>query len=267
MRLLCCTTTQKALRYIVIPPLLIGKILSITGVSEPSGSSTNDLSAFSSSILWRGASLRYKHDDIYFDIVETPDAVVTKNRTIITSSVLGKIDVNCELSRAPDSPLSHQMTISRSWNIVAIPQQASPARPRLSLPLPLISSKCKCRSRCAHRSPSPTTVVRPSSQLLTTTNIPTSPLEGVVIELYLDSGMPDTGASDCGECTCSPRGARCAGPSPPPHNSRCHPFRLGTGPGSDAAGQLLGTFASGDAHPRTRRGSHSRCLRVHCLAC
>jgi len=72
------TTAPNALRDIVLPPSLISKILSVTGVSGPSGPTTNNLSAFSSPIPWRKAGLRYNHNDIYFDIVETLDAVVNK---------------------------------------------------------------------------------------------------------------------------------------------------------------------------------------------
>ncbi len=72
------TTAPNALRDIVLPPSIISKILSVTGVSGPSGPTTNNLSAFSSPIPWRKAGLRYNHNDIYFDIVETLDAVVNK---------------------------------------------------------------------------------------------------------------------------------------------------------------------------------------------
>ena len=114
------TTSPNALRDIVLPPSLITKILSVTGVSGLTGPTTNNMSAFSSPIPWRKAGVRYNHNEIYFDIVETLDAVVNKcvhkpahssqfplsylfpprNGTIVTSSVLGKIDVNCKLSGA-----------------------------------------------------------------------------------------------------------------------------------------------------------------------
>ncbi len=100
---------------VLLPPSLISEILSVTGVSGPSGPSTNNISAFSNPIPWRKAGLRYNHNVIYFDIVETLDAVVNKyaplpfppeqsvlsrpfrNGTIMNSA-LDKIDVNCMLS-------------------------------------------------------------------------------------------------------------------------------------------------------------------------
>ena len=72
------TTSPNALRDIVLPPSLITKILSVTGVSGLSGPTTNNLSAFSSPIPWRKAGVRYNNNEIYFDIVETLDAVVNK---------------------------------------------------------------------------------------------------------------------------------------------------------------------------------------------
>ncbi|KAH9967729.1 Mu homology domain-containing protein [Lactifluus volemus] len=95
------TTSPNALREIVIPPSLMTKILSVTGVSGLTGPTMNSMSAFSSPIPWRRAGVRYNNNEVYFDIVETLDAVVNKSGAIITSSVLGKIDVNSKLSGAP----------------------------------------------------------------------------------------------------------------------------------------------------------------------
>lgn len=72
------TTSPNALRDIVLPPSLITKILSVTGVSGVSGPTTNSLSAFSSPLPWRKTGVRYNNNEIYFDIVETLDAVVNK---------------------------------------------------------------------------------------------------------------------------------------------------------------------------------------------
>ena len=72
------TTAPNALRDIVLPPSLITKLLSVAGVAGHSGPTTSNLSAFSSPIPWRKAGLRYNNNEIYFDIVETLDAVVNK---------------------------------------------------------------------------------------------------------------------------------------------------------------------------------------------
>lgn len=72
------TTSPNALRVIVIPPSLMTKILSVTGVSGLTGPTMNSMSAFSSPIPWRRAGVRYNNNEVYFDIVETLDAVVNK---------------------------------------------------------------------------------------------------------------------------------------------------------------------------------------------
>jgi AP-3 complex subunit mu len=72
------TTSPNALRDIVLPPSLISKILTATGVSGLSRPTTDHLSAFSSPIPWRKAGVRYNNNEAYFDIVETLDAVVNK---------------------------------------------------------------------------------------------------------------------------------------------------------------------------------------------
>jgi len=72
------TTSPNALRDIVLSPSLINKLLSVTGVSGLSGPPTNNLGAFSSPISWRKAGLRYNHNEIFFDFIETLDAVVNK---------------------------------------------------------------------------------------------------------------------------------------------------------------------------------------------
>lgn len=72
------TTSPNALRDIVLHPSLITKILSVTGVSGLTGPTTNNMSAFSSPIPWRKAGVRYSNNEVYFDFVETLDAVVNK---------------------------------------------------------------------------------------------------------------------------------------------------------------------------------------------
>jgi AP-3 complex subunit mu len=72
------TTSPNALREIVLPPSLITTILSVTGVSGLTGPTTNSMSAFSSPIPWRRAGVRHNNNEIYFDIVETLDAVVNR---------------------------------------------------------------------------------------------------------------------------------------------------------------------------------------------
>lgn len=70
------TTERNALRDIVLPPSLLNKILSVTGVS---GLAKATATPFSSPIPWRKAGLRYNNNEIYFDVVEDLRAIVNKS--------------------------------------------------------------------------------------------------------------------------------------------------------------------------------------------
>ena len=70
--------SPNTLREIVLLLSLITKVLSVTGVSRLTGSTTNSMSAFASPVSWRRAGVRYNNDEIYFDIVETSYVVVNE---------------------------------------------------------------------------------------------------------------------------------------------------------------------------------------------
>ncbi|KAH9032159.1 Mu homology domain-containing protein [Lactarius pseudohatsudake] len=278
------TTAPNALRDIVLPPSLPPSAkYSVTGVTGPSGPSTNNLSAFSSPIPWRKAGLRYNHNDIYFDIVETLDAVVNKNGTIITSSVLGKVDVNCKLSGTPDPLLtltnSHTISEPSSHPCVRLnrfaqskalsfvppdgrftlmeyrfdPSASKPGAAPALTAAAAAQPKCKFRLHCAPHFPSPITAVRAFELSFTPR---AGALEDVAVELYLGSGA--TGAT----CSAASGGSEwmyvparrtlrwslassaSAIPGAP---------RSASGPGRSAT--LRGTFASGEAHPRPARAA------------
>ncbi|TBU22047.1 clathrin adaptor mu subunit [Dichomitus squalens] len=95
------TTSPNALRDIVLPPSLLHKVLSVAGVSGLA-SSTATSHPFASPIPWRKAGVRYNNNEIYFDVVETLEAIVNKNGTPAVSTVWGRVDSNCKLSGTPD---------------------------------------------------------------------------------------------------------------------------------------------------------------------
>ncbi|KAI0733448.1 clathrin adaptor mu subunit [Fomitopsis betulina] len=99
------TTSPNALRDIVLPPSLLNKVLSVAGVP---GLATPLVGPqpFASPIPWRKASVRYNNNEIYFDVVETLEAIVNKNGTPASSYVCGRVDANCKLSGTPDLSLS-----------------------------------------------------------------------------------------------------------------------------------------------------------------
>ncbi|KAF8313048.1 clathrin adaptor mu subunit [Clavulina sp. PMI_390] len=93
------TTEPNTLKDIVLPPSLMNKILSVAGVA---GLPTSTPAPFSSPIPWRKTGLRYNNNEIYFDIIETLDAVVSNSGKVITREVYGKIHSTSRLSGTPD---------------------------------------------------------------------------------------------------------------------------------------------------------------------
>jgi AP-3 complex subunit mu len=69
------TTSPNQLRDIVLPPSLLHKILSVTGVSGLSNAGHGNITPFSSPIPWRKAGLRYNNNEIYFDVTEVLKAI------------------------------------------------------------------------------------------------------------------------------------------------------------------------------------------------
>jgi len=70
------TTSPNQLRDIVLPPSLLQKILTVTGVTGLANTGHGNITPFSSPIPWRKAGLRYTNNEIYFDVTEELKAVV-----------------------------------------------------------------------------------------------------------------------------------------------------------------------------------------------
>jgi len=70
------TTSPNQLRDIVLPPSLLQKILTVTGVAGLGNAGHGNITPFSSPIPWRKAGLRYNNNEIYFDVTEELKAVV-----------------------------------------------------------------------------------------------------------------------------------------------------------------------------------------------
>jgi AP-3 complex subunit mu len=91
------TTEPNALKAMVRPPSLMSKLLSTTSaVSDelPSGTISN--------IPWRAANVHYSQNEIYMDIVEEVDAIVTASGAVVSRDVSGSIQCQSHLSGVPD---------------------------------------------------------------------------------------------------------------------------------------------------------------------
>ena len=92
------TTEPNALKAMIRPPTVMSKLLqtSSTIVSEelPSGTVSN--------MPWRAAGVQYNQNEIYMDIVEEVDAIVSSSGAMVSSDVSGSIQCQSHLSGIPD---------------------------------------------------------------------------------------------------------------------------------------------------------------------
>mmetsp|Transcript_21301 Transcript_21301/g.44769 ORF Transcript_21301/g.44769 Transcript_21301/m.44769 type:complete len:509 (-) Transcript_21301:255-1781(-) len=96
------TTEPNALTDLIRPPTVMAKIhQAMTGgssgiVSEalPTGTVSN--------MPWRKAGVQHNHNEIYIDIVEEIDAIVSGDGSLLTSDVMGSIQAQSNLSGVPD---------------------------------------------------------------------------------------------------------------------------------------------------------------------
>ncbi|KAN0140293.1 Mu homology domain containing protein, partial [Lactarius tabidus] len=233
----------------ISPPSLISKTFSVAGIAGHSGPTTRNLSAFCSPIPWLKAGLRYNYNlnVIYLDIVEMLDAVVNKNGTIILSSVLSRIDVNCKLSAGTPDPLlmltnSHTITDLTFHPCVQLDRFAQ------SKALPFLPPDERFTLMEYHFNPSASKPgTTPPLTAAATAQGPTfepaftprpDVLKDIGVELYLGSVASG--------CTCLREARALISRLFCFYDLRHFPFRVGTA-------TLRGTFASSDAHPRPTR--------------
>jgi len=92
------TTEPNALKAMIRPPNLMSKLLQSTtsAVSDelPSGTISN--------IPWRAANVYYSQNEIYMDIVEEVDAIITAAGAVVARDVSGSIQCQSHLSGVPD---------------------------------------------------------------------------------------------------------------------------------------------------------------------
>jgi AP-3 complex subunit mu len=91
------TTEPNALKLMIRPPTVMSKLLqNTTTVSEelPSGTITN--------MPWRAAGVYYAQNEMYMDIVEEIDAIVTQAGNVVSVDVSGSIQCQSHLSGIPD---------------------------------------------------------------------------------------------------------------------------------------------------------------------
>lgn len=99
------TTEPNQLKEMISPPSVANKVLTVLGGGS---SSVKDhlSSAAQSKLPWRRDNVKYVTNAIYFDIIESIDAIVSPDGTVTSSVIHGEIRCRCQLSGVPDLSLS-----------------------------------------------------------------------------------------------------------------------------------------------------------------
>ena len=98
------TTEINPLYEMIKPP---GNIVNtvISSLTNDSFLTGNLATSLSSKIPWRSPA-SYVQNEIYFDLFESVDAILSANNNIITAEVYGKLQCTCNLNDTPDLELS-----------------------------------------------------------------------------------------------------------------------------------------------------------------
>ena len=97
------TTEINPLHEMIKPPTLMNKMMkTLTEESHLSGCLPTSLAT---KIPWR-TEKTYVQNEIYFDLLETVDAILTANNTIVHAEVYGSMECLCNLSGIPDLEIS-----------------------------------------------------------------------------------------------------------------------------------------------------------------
>jgi len=103
------TTELNQLKDMILPPSLARRLFANVS-SDSSGFSaavSQDLPTHAvSKIPWRKADVKYVTNEIYFDVIESIDAILGPNQNILHANIFGEIACNCRLSGMPDLTLS-----------------------------------------------------------------------------------------------------------------------------------------------------------------
>ena len=115
------TTDTNQLQLIVQKPsiqsLLYNNILNkfnstadSAGLTTGANRITNNMSSISNSVTskipWRSNSIQYISNEIYFDIVESIDGMLSSSGELLYGTIYGELNVNCRLTGMPDLTLS-----------------------------------------------------------------------------------------------------------------------------------------------------------------
>ncbi|TIA72543.1 hypothetical protein E3P92_02209 [Wallemia ichthyophaga] len=106
------TTETAVLSDIVVPPSTLSKLMSSAGM--------NVKRPYASPITWRKAGVKHNNNEIFFNVIESIDAIVDKHGNAVMAEINGQIECDSRLSGTPDILL----TLKNSTSIEKTSQHA-----------------------------------------------------------------------------------------------------------------------------------------------
>jgi len=104
------TTEITQLKDMILPPSLARRLFANVMSSDNAGYSASvsqDLPTHAvSKIPWRKADIKYVTNEIYFDLIENIDCILTPDNSIVQANIYGDCNCNCRLSGMPDLTLT-----------------------------------------------------------------------------------------------------------------------------------------------------------------
>ncbi|PIA38017.1 hypothetical protein AQUCO_02900099v1 [Aquilegia coerulea] len=99
------TTEPNILREMITPPTMVSKVLSVMTGNSSNVSNTLP-GATSSSVPWRTMDLKRSSNEVYVELVEEMDAIISRDGMLVKCEIYGEVQVNSKLSGLPDLTLS-----------------------------------------------------------------------------------------------------------------------------------------------------------------
>ncbi|KAI9071491.1 hypothetical protein K1719_046534 [Acacia pycnantha] len=99
------TTEPNILQEIIAPPNIVSKMLSVVTGNSSNVSDTLP-GAMASCVPWRTADPKYSNNEVYVDLVEEMDAIISRDGVLVKCEINGEVQVNSHITGIPDLTLS-----------------------------------------------------------------------------------------------------------------------------------------------------------------
>lgn len=76
----------------------------------------NAASRVSNTVSWRNEGIKYKKNEVFLDVIEKLNMLVSANGNVIKSEIIGQLKVKCLLSGMPELKLGKGLFLMQGLN-------------------------------------------------------------------------------------------------------------------------------------------------------